>query len=266
MLIISEIRLKNLYTKNKFYKLCEIVMTLIPVSLNSLFLNANSHFKNDLTPRMKQILLVEDHSIVRLATRFLIHDLIESVSILEASTFNETLTHVSLTHFDLIILDIDIPGGEGFNMIPRIRKFQPKVCILVFSGMDEALYAMHYLKAGANGFLAKNAPQQMVKTAILAVLENGRFVSEIVQQQLMRHTFEANVTSENPLENLSQRELEVMDLLLDGKWTKEIATRLNITGSSVSTYKSRIFEKLEVSTIIEMFVKVEHYKNRKPGK
>ncbi|MCF0052871.1 response regulator transcription factor [Dyadobacter sp. LJ53] len=215
---------------------------------------------------MKQILLVEDHSVVRLATRFLIHNLIDSASIMEATNFEETLTHVSSSHFDLIILDIDIPGGEGFNMIPRLRKLQPKVSILVFSGMDEALYAMHYLKAGANGFLAKNSPQHTVKAAILAVLENGRFVSDIVQQQLMRHTFEADINSGNPLENLSQRELEVMDLLLDGKWTKEIATRLNITGSSVSTYKSRIFEKLEVSTIIEMFVKVEHYKNRKPGK
>ncbi|SKB46132.1 DNA-binding response regulator, NarL/FixJ family, contains REC and HTH domains [Dyadobacter psychrophilus] len=228
--------------------------------------DANSCLEKDLTPRMKQILLVEDHSIVRLATRFLINDLIDSASVLEASNFHETLTHVASSHFDLIILDIDIPGGEGFNMIPKIRKLQPKVCILIFSGMDEALYAMHYLKAGANGFLAKNAPQQMVKTAILAVLENGRFVSDIVQQQLMRHTFEANAISENPLENLSQRELEVMDLLLEGKWTKEIATRLNITGSSVSTYKSRIFEKLGVSTIIEMFVKVELYKNRRPGK
>lgn len=219
-----------------------------------------------LTARMKQILLVEDHSVVRLATRFLINDLIGSVNVLEASNFEEALTQVASTHVDLIILDIDIPGGEGFNMIPRIRKLQPKVCILVFSGMDEALYAMHYLKAGANGFLAKNSPQQTIKTAILSVLEKGRYVSDVVQQQLMRHTFEANTNSEHPLENLSQRELEVMDLLLNGKWTKEIATQLNITGSSVSTYKSRIFEKLEVSTIIEMFVKVEHYKNGSPGK
>ncbi|MCE7063812.1 response regulator transcription factor [Dyadobacter sp. CY326] len=214
---------------------------------------------------MKQILLVEDHSIVRLATRFLINDLLETANVYEATSFNETLKQVAATRFDLIMLDINIPGGEGFNMIPRIKRLQPKVYILIFSGMDESLYAMHYLKAGANGFLAKNSPQQTVKAAILSVLERGRYVSEVVQQQLMRNTFEANTNSENPLENLSQRELEVMDLLLDGKWTKEIATQLNITGSSVSTYKSRIFEKLEVSTIIEMFVKVEHYKNRLPG-
>jgi two-component system invasion response regulator UvrY len=213
---------------------------------------------------MKHILLVEDHAVVRLATRFLISNLINPVHFFEAASFDETLAHVSASRIDLIILDIDIPGGEGFGMIPRIRKMQPKVTILIFSEMDEVLYAMHYLKVGANGFLAKNAPQQTVKNAILAVLQNGRYVSDVVQQQLLRHTFEANAVSENPLETLSQRELEVMDMLLDGKWTKEIATHLNITGSSVSTYKSRIFEKLEVSTIIEMFVKVEHYKNQKP--
>ena len=213
---------------------------------------------------MKRILLVEDHSIVRLATRFLINDLIQAPTIHEAATFQETISLIQANCLDMIILDIDIPGGEGFNMIPRIRKFQPKVSILVFSAMDETLYGMHYLKAGANGYLTKNAPHQTVRTAILSMLENGHYVSEAVQQQFVRNTFEANTLIESPLENLSQRELEVMDLLLEGKWTKEIAIQLNITGSSVSTYKSRIFEKLEVSTIIELFLKVEHYKNRKP--
>jgi DNA-binding NarL/FixJ family response regulator len=211
---------------------------------------------------MKHILLVEDHAIVRLATRFLINDIVEA-TVHEAATFEETLVAVESVNFDLIIMDIDIPGGEGFNMIPRIRKWQPKVCILIFSAMDEALYGLHYLKAGANGYLGKTATQQTVKKAIISMLENGHYVSELLQQQLMRNTFNTNTSSESPLENLSQREIEVMDLLLEGKWTKEIATKLNITGSSVSTYKSRIFEKLEVSTIIEMFVKVQHYKNRK---
>jgi DNA-binding NarL/FixJ family response regulator len=211
---------------------------------------------------MKHILLVEDHAIVRLATRFLINDIVEA-TVHEAATFDETLVAVESVNFDLIILDIDIPGGEGFNMIPRIRKWQPKVSILIFSAMDEALYGMHYLKAGANGYLGKTATQQTVKKAIISMLENGHYVSEMLQQQLMRNTFNTNTAGGSPLENLSQREIEVMDLLLEGKWTKEIATKLNITGSSVSTYKSRIFEKLEVSNIIEMFVKVQHYKNRK---
>lgn len=212
---------------------------------------------------MKRILLVEDHSIVRLATRYLINDLIDAATVHEAATFHEMLSLIESVCLDMIILDIDIPGGEGFKMIPRIRKFQPKVSILVFSAMDEALYGMHYLKAGANGYLAKNAPHQTVRTAILSMLENGRYVSEAVQQQFVRNTFEATTLNESPLESLSQRELEVMDLLLEGKWTKEIAVQLNIAGSSVSTYKSRIFEKLEVATIIELFLKVEHYKNRK---
>ncbi|NIJ53880.1 response regulator transcription factor [Dyadobacter arcticus] len=211
---------------------------------------------------MKQILLVEDHAIVRLATKFLIMDLLHPVNVYEAGTFGETLAQVAAHHLDLIILDISIPDGEGFNMIPKIREVQPKVLILVFTSLEEQIYALHYIKAGANGFLSKNSSQNEIKRAVLSMFESGNYISAAVQQQLLRNTLESKTDGENPLEHLSQRELEVMDMLLDGFWTKEIAIYLNLTESSVSTYKARIFDKLHVSTLIGMFKKVQFYKGQ----
>lgn len=214
---------------------------------------------------MKKILLVEDHAIVRLATRFLILDLLNPVVVHEAGSFSETLVHLSSSPIDLIMLDINIPDGEGFNMIPKIREIQPKVLIMIFSSLEEEIYALHYIKAGANGFLSKNASQEEIKKAILSMLDVGNYISMAVQQQLLRNTLENKPNGENPLEHLSQRELEVMDMLIEGYWTKEIAIKLNLTESSVSTYKARIFEKLKVSTLIEMFKKVQFYKSQNPG-
>jgi len=211
---------------------------------------------------MKQILLVEDHAIVRLATKYLITDLVQPSAIFEAATFGETMSLVAAHTFDLILLDISIPDGAGFTMIPKIREVQPKVLILVFTSLEEQIYALHYIKAGANGFLSKNSSQNEIKKAILSMLESGNYLSSAIQQQLLRNTLENRNIGDNPLEHLSQRELEVMDMLLDGLWTKEIAIFLNLTESSVSTYKARIFEKLQVSTLIEMFKKVQFYKGQ----
>ena len=205
---------------------------------------------------MKHILLIENHSIVRFATLFIIRDVLPAVTSWETDNFPDALHIASTQRLDLILLDINIPDGEGFQMIAKIRRLQPEVTIMVFSAIDEELYAMHYLKAGANGFLSKNASTQEIRTAIVAVLTNGRYVSEMVQQLLLRGNVTPEMRQSNPLAALSQREIEVMDLLLQGKWTKEIATLLNITGSSVSTYKLRIFEKLGVDTVIELYQRV----------
>jgi len=209
---------------------------------------------------MKTILLVEDHSIVRMGVKLLIEDFMPSVVIVEVGSFNETLKVLNSRHFDLVILDIRIPGGEAFNMIPRIRSVQEKVKILVFSSQEEELYALHYVKAGANGFLPKDTSNEELERAVTSVLNGGTYISNVVQVQLVNNTLMERESRECPLEILSNRELEIMDMLLTGKWTKDIAIDLNIKESTVSTYKARIFEKLEVTNVLELFKKVEIYK------
>ncbi|WP_439556697.1 response regulator [Dyadobacter sp.] len=212
---------------------------------------------------MKTILLVEDHSIVRMGVKLLIEDFMNPVSVVESGSFNETLRHLQSRFFDLVILDIKIPGGEGFNMIGKIRSIQSKVKILIFSSQDEELYALHYYKAGASGYLPKDASNDELEKAITAVLSGGTYISKVVQHQLVSNSMLEKDHKQSPLEILSSRELEIMDMLLVGKWTKDIATDLNIKESTVSTYKARIFEKLNVTNILELFKKVEIYKNQK---
>ncbi|MCF0073897.1 response regulator transcription factor [Dyadobacter sp. CY261] len=214
---------------------------------------------------MKTVLLVEDHSIVRMGVKLLIEDFLPSVTVIEAATFSETLKLLQSRFFDLVILDIKIPGGETFNMISRIREIQNKVKILIFSSQDEALYAIHYVKAGANGFLPKDTPNDELEKAITSVLAGGTYISNVIQDRLVNNTLLERESKESPLEILSNRELEIMDMLLIGKWTKDIAIDLNIKESTVSTYKARIFEKLEVTNILELFKKVEIYKRRTDG-
>ncbi|MCE6987539.1 response regulator transcription factor [Dyadobacter sp. CY323] len=212
---------------------------------------------------MRTVLLVEDHAIVRMGVKLLIEDFLPPVNVIEAGSFTETLRHLQSRFFDLVILDIKIPGGEGFNMITKIKAIQSKVKILIFSSQDEELYALHYYKAGASGYLPKESSNEVLEKAISSVLNGGTYISNVVQSQLVSTTMLERESKESPLEILSNRELEIMDMLLIGKWTKDIAADLNIKESTVSTYKARIFEKLNVTNILELFKKVEIYKNQK---
>jgi DNA-binding NarL/FixJ family response regulator len=209
---------------------------------------------------LKKILHVENHGIVLLATRHLISELESCFELYEATSFSETLQLLATHQLDLLIMDVLIPQGEGFRMVARIREVQATLPILVLTQLPEELYAIHYLKAGVNGFISKSASNDEIRNAIKAVMNTGGFISNRIQKQLLDNSFEKNTLS-NPLETLSQRELEVMEMLLDGRWTKEIAQQLHITESSVSTYKARIFEKLKVSSMIELYIKVESIKN-----
>ncbi|WP_159467083.1 response regulator transcription factor [Dyadobacter sp. 3J3] len=211
---------------------------------------------------MKRILIVEDHAIVRMGIDFIITDLFQPVDVHQVSNFIDAIALIQKNIFDLIVLDINIPGGENSRMINKIRGIQPNVKILVFSGSEEEIYALHYIHAGANGFLSKGASEDEYKAAIMAVINNGKYVSGKVQQQMVKNILDSKYASSNPLEDLSKRELEVMHLLAQGKWTKEIATLLNLKETTISTYKARIFEKLEVANIIEMFKKLELYKTK----
>ncbi|MHA4741899.1 response regulator transcription factor [Dyadobacter sp. MSC1_007] len=211
---------------------------------------------------MKHILIVEDYQIIRLAIKILVQELFPEVSVREVSTFSSLLDEVANQPADLIILDIQIPQGEGFDMIERIRTVQKNAPILIFSALEERLYGIHYLRAGANGFVSKNSGTEELGKAIVDVMETGRYVSPRIRTELLNQLGNNNYEADNPLLNLSQREITIMDMLIEGMWVKEIASRLDVTESSVSTYKARLFEKLDVSTLVEMFQKVRYYKDQ----
>lgn len=165
--------------------------------------------------------------------------------------------------FDLLILDINIPGGNNLQMIDVARLKRPGIRILIFTAYDEQLYAIRYLQAGANGYLHKLASEDQIKKAIETVLNDEQYMSrevkDVLVQMVMTHGKKNTPT--NPLHSLSNREIEVARFLVQGFSLIEISRALHLQLSTVSTYKNRIFEKLKISNLVELVEKIKLYDN-----
>jgi two-component system invasion response regulator UvrY len=205
---------------------------------------------------MPAILIAEDHMIVRMGTIVLIKELFPDANVTEAGTFDETLKCLAHTNFDLLLLDIHLPGGDNLQMVEAVKLRQPDIPVLVFSSYDEHLYARSYIQAGALGYVHKNSSRDEIKTAIKRVLNKEKYISASLQQQLLNDVLDAGGKKRAGLESLSARELEVMRFLIKGMTPSEIKEQLNIGYSSISTYKERIFSKMGVSNVIELINKL----------
>src|SRR6478752_7660854 len=125
----------------------------------------------------KKILIVDDHFIVRSGMTLLLENEIENIKVSEADDFPEALIALGKTSFDLVILDINLPGGKKHHMIDDIRKLREDVSILIFSAHEEDIYAFRYIQAGANGYLNKLSNSDTIVKAVKKVLEVGRYIS-----------------------------------------------------------------------------------------
>ena len=208
---------------------------------------------------MKYILLVDDQAIVRYGTIQLLMELYPGVQVKTAKDIDEMVDQLNKSKFELLILDIDFPGSSSFGMLDIIRLRQPDIKILVFSGYDEKLYAQRYLSAGAHGYLSKRDPEKKLGLAINTISQGNVYVSEELKQMLAGGKKETGGVMKNPMISLSDRELEVMNLLAGGLSLPEISERLNLQLSTVSTYRHRIFEKLDVSNVIDLVEKMKLY-------
>jgi len=204
---------------------------------------------------MPSFLIAEDHGVVRMGMVLIIKSVYPDACITETETFDEALEQLQSGSFDLLLLDLHIPGGDNIQMIDAVKQRQPKLPILIFSGYDEHIYALRYLKAGAQGYLSKRAGSDAIKTAIKQVLNGQRYLSPQVQDKLLNnHLYPQQATAGAPL---SKREKEVMQLLIRGAGGAEIKNALNIRSSTISTHKARIFEKMEVSNIVDLAAKIK---------
>lgn len=208
---------------------------------------------------MPNILIADDHAIVRYGTTLIIKDLMPGVHVSEAENFSQVLKSLNQQRFDLLILDINIPGGNNLQMVDVVRLHQPQIRILIFSGYDEQLFALRYLQAGVDGYLVKHSPEDELKTAIRTILNNEKYISSTVRQHLLNGLNTKSDISRNPLQSLSNREMEVMQLLIKGSSVADIGSMLSLQISTVSTYKARIFDKLDVANIIDLAEKVRLY-------
>lgn len=205
---------------------------------------------------IKSILIVEDHAVMRIGTELIIKRYSQGVHIEGASTFDEAQEALLKRNFDLIILDINIPGGNNLKMIEGIREIRPTINILVFSSYDEQLYALPYLQAGANGYLSKGASEEELIVAIEKIANNKKYLSVALQENTIANFLQHGKKSIDPIGVLSKREMDVANLLVKGYGTAEIGKMLDLQISTVSTFKSRIFNKLQVKNLVELISKM----------
>jgi DNA-binding NarL/FixJ family response regulator len=198
----------------------------------------------------KKILIVDDHLVVRNGVAMVLEKQIEDVSISNAENFFAAIALLKDFSFDLIILDINIPGGKSTGMISEIRAIQPFVKILVFSAHEEEQYALKYISSGANGYLNKLCSEEKMMFAINSIFETSTYISSEILAMLLET--KQSHKSVNPREVLSKRELQIAELLIEGNGNLEISNKLNIHMSTVSTYKARVFEKLKITNLVEL--------------
>ena len=197
---------------------------------------------------MKKILLADDHSFIRLGLIQILKDEYPSVEIKEVADGESLVKEVMNQDWDLVISDLDMPGRSGLEALEQIKIFKPGLPVLILSIYPEELYAVRVLKAGAAGYMNKNAAPYELVTAVERILSGKKYITHEIAEKLL-----INLDADKkPHELLSNREFEIFKLLAIGKTIKQISDSLSLAMTTVSTHRSRIMGKLHFSTNSEL--------------
>lgn len=199
---------------------------------------------------MIRILIADDHAILRRGFREILAREITDLVCGEAENAQQLLAEVGSRDWDLVILDVTMPGRSGVDVLPDLRRTRPKLPVLVLSMHPEDQYAKRMLKAGASGYMNKeSAPEELIR-AIRRILAGGRYVSSGLAEKL---ALDLHKDSGRPLhEALSDREFEVLRMIGSGRTVTQVAEDLHLSVTTVSTYRARILEKLNMTTTAEV--------------
>lgn len=208
---------------------------------------------------MPSILIVDDHPLVCFGMGAMAESVLEDAVLFFAHSFQQALDHHRRQRMELIILDLGLPDGLGAEMVKHFTAIQPDVKVLICTARDELFNAPIYMQSGASGFLHKHSHEEETKKAIRTVLEGNKYVSHKVQKIMVANLVAGKPIPVDPIRALSPREKQVLALLLKGKWLKEIAEELNVAVPTVGTQKASIFQKLNVSSMVELARKMDAY-------
>lgn len=194
---------------------------------------------------MTDILLAEDHAIVREGMKHLFAMTNDIAIAAEAADGAEVLAHLRQRKFDMILLDMSMPGISGVNLITRIKANTPELPILILSMHNEPQIARRALSSGASGYMTKDSEPEILLAAIRKVASGGQFIDPVLAQQMV---FESNSADEESLHKLlTEREYEIFVRIAKGKSLNEIADELVISNKTVSTHKMRLMQKMNIS-------------------
>ncbi len=199
---------------------------------------------------MLRILLADDHAVVRQGVKQILAEAFDKAIFGEAKNVQELLKLVGSEHWDMAVLDLAMPGGNGLDTLKQIKHDHPQLPVLILSMFPEDQYAVRTIRAGAAGYLNKeSAPEELVQ-AIRKILRGGVYISASVADELVVH---ARYEDAQPLhKHLSDREYQVMCLIASGKEVKEISTELSLSAKTISTYRARLLEKMNMKTNAEL--------------
>jgi DNA-binding NarL/FixJ family response regulator len=199
---------------------------------------------------MIRILIADDHAIVRRGLKQLILDEFQQAEIGEADDTEDLIKKVILKDWDIVICDLNMPGRSGLDALKQIKQTMPKLPVLIMSMFPEDQYGLRVIKAGAWAYLSKDSIHDMLIQAIQTVLSGKKFITPVISEKLAEALYSGKDQSTH--EELSDREFEVLKLLASGKTVSEIGHKLSLSTSTVSTYRSRILEKMNMHSNSEL--------------
>jgi DNA-binding NarL/FixJ family response regulator len=201
------------------------------------------------TRRKNRVLIVDDHPIVRQGLRRLIEQEEDLTVCGEAETTREAKAAIRELKPDVVIVDISLKQGDGIELVKDARAHYPALPLLVLSMHDESIYAERMLSAGANGYIMKQAASDQFLVALRRVLEGGIYVSEVVGNSMIQKFASGGAyISANPIDRLSNRELQILHMIGRGLSTRQAAEALNLSVKTVESHRQRIKRKLNLST------------------
>jgi len=195
----------------------------------------------------QNIIIADDHEIVRHGIKFTLENKMKLHIKAEASSYAELLSKLENDSYDILILDLNLGDSSGIETIKKLQGLYPDMKILVLSMYPEDPYALQSIKAGAKGYISKASISDELSIALQTIIDEQIYIKEELLNDLPLDVKLEEQTPINPLETLSSREYEVFSLLSDGFAYKEIAQKLDLSPKTVSTYRSRILEKLSLS-------------------
>ncbi len=199
---------------------------------------------------MIRVLIADDHAIVRKGLKQILLEEYPTAKIGEVADAESLVTEVMNEQWDVVICDMNMPGRSGLDALSQIRQSNPKLPVLIMSMYPRDQYALRVLKAGASGYLAKETVHDELIKAIHTVLVGRKYITPDVAEKLAE-SFDMDAEKQ-PHELLSDREFDVFKLLASGKSVSEIAEQLSLSVTTISTYRSRIMEKMSMRSNAEL--------------
>ena len=197
-----------------------------------------------------RILIADDHAVVRRGLKEILADALPGAVFSEAGNGDEVLSHLEKTPVSLLVLDISMPGRSGMDVLRDVKHTYPRMPVIILSCQPEEQYAVRCLRAGAAAFINKESASDELAMAIKKILSGGRYVSASLAEKLIANLDDSDG---KPLhELLSDREFEVMKMIAAGVALTDIGDRLHVSVKTISTYRARIMEKMQLKSNAEL--------------